>query len=31
MKKKIVVIGSGFSSLASASYLAKLGHQVQVY
>jgi len=31
MKKKIVIIGSGFSSLAAASYLAQLGHQVEVY
>ncbi|TDD75232.1 phytoene desaturase family protein [Flavobacterium caseinilyticum] len=31
MKKKITVIGSGFSSLAAACYLAKSGHQVEVY
>ena len=28
---KIAIIGSGFSSLASASYLAKAGHEVVVY
>jgi phytoene desaturase len=28
MSKKIVVIGSGFAGLTSASYLAKQGHQV---
>ena len=28
--KKIVIIGSGFSSLSAACYLAKKGHQVQV-
>lgn len=31
MKKKITVIGSGFSSLAAACYLAKSGHQVEVF
>ena len=31
MKKNIKVIGSGFSSLAGACYLAKAGHQVTVY
>ena len=29
--KNIIVIGSGFSSLAAACYLAKNGHQVSVY
>jgi len=29
--KKIAVIGSGFSSLAAASYLAKEGHSVTIY
>ena len=28
--KKIVVIGSGFSSLSAACYLAKMGHEVTV-
>ncbi|PRP65800.1 phytoene desaturase family protein [Nonlabens agnitus] len=31
MSKKTAVIGSGFSSLAAASYLAASGHQVTVY
>ncbi|TDQ30877.1 phytoene desaturase family protein [Zeaxanthinibacter enoshimensis] len=31
MKKKIIVIGSGFSSLSAACYLAKEGHQVHIY
>lgn len=31
MKKKIAIIGSGFSSLAAASYLAQAGHEVIVY
>ena len=31
MKKRIAIIGSGFSALASASYLAKEGHQVTIY
>ncbi|MCA6422326.1 MAG: phytoene desaturase [Flavobacterium sp.] len=31
MKKKIRIIGSGFSSLASACYLAHLGHEVTVF
>lgn len=31
MPKKIIVIGSGFSSLAAACYLAKDGHDVHVY
>lgn len=31
MKKKIAIIGSGFSSLAAACYLAQQGNQVTVY
>ncbi len=31
MKKKIVIIGSGFSGLSAACYLAKAGHNVEVY
>lgn len=31
MKKNIAVIGSGFSSLAAACYLAKQGHTVKVF
>ena len=31
MKKTISVIGSGFSSLSAACYLAKSGHEVHVY
>ena len=31
MKKRINIIGSGFSSLAAASYLAKAGYEVVVY
>ena len=31
MRKKINIIGSGFSSLAAASYLAKAGHQVSIF
>jgi phytoene desaturase len=31
MNKEIAIIGSGFSSLAAASYLAKAGHQVSIY
>ena len=31
MGKKIAVIGSGFSSLSAASYLARAGHQVTIY
>ena len=31
MKKKITIIGSGFSSLSAACYLAKYGHQVNIY
>ena len=31
MKKDIAIIGSGFSSLAAASYLAQAGHEVTVY
>ncbi len=31
MKKRITIIGSGFSALAAASYLAKSGHDVHVY
>lgn len=30
MKKKIIIIGSGFSSLSAASYLAKAGYDVTV-
>lgn len=29
--KKIIVVGSGFSSLSVASYLAKEGHQVKIF
>ena len=29
--KKIIVIGSGFSSISVASYLAQSGHQVEIY
>ncbi|MGB2244743.1 MAG: phytoene desaturase family protein [Flavobacteriaceae bacterium] len=29
--KKIIVIGSGFSSISVASYLARSGHQVEIY
>ena len=31
MKKEILIIGSGFSSLAASCYLAKQGHSVTVY
>ena len=31
MKKNIAIIGSGFSSLSAACYLAKKGHKVTVY
>ena len=31
MLKKIAILGSGFSSLAAASYLAQAGHEVQLY
>lgn len=31
MKKNIVIIGSGFSSLAGACYLAKAGNEVTIY
>ena len=31
MPKKIIIIGSGFSSLSAASYLAKAGNEVHVY
>jgi phytoene desaturase len=31
MKKKIKIIGSGFSALSAASYLAKDGHDVTVF
>ena len=30
MKKKVIIIGAGFSSLAASCYLAKAGYQVQV-
>ena len=31
MKKKICIIGSGFSSLAGACYLAQQGHEVHLF
>ena len=31
MKKNIKIIGSGFSSLSAACYLAKAGHDVTIY
>jgi len=31
MKRKIIIIGSGFSALSAASYLAQKGHDVHVY
>ncbi|WP_290476701.1 phytoene desaturase family protein [Leeuwenhoekiella sp. UBA1003] len=31
MSKKIAVLGSGFSALSAASYLAKAGHEVHIY
>ena len=31
MKKKITIIGSGFSALSAACYLAKKGHEVVVF
>jgi phytoene desaturase len=31
MRKKIIIIGSGFSSLSAAAYLAKAGYQVEIY
>jgi len=31
MSKKILIIGSGFSSLSAACYLAKAGHKVSIY
>ncbi|SHN14717.1 phytoene desaturase family protein [Flavobacterium xinjiangense] len=31
MKNKITIIGSGFSALAASCYLAKSGHQVEVF
>jgi len=31
MHKKIIIIGSGFSSLSAASYLAKAGNEVHLY
>ena len=31
MKKNIAIIGSGFSSLSAACYLAKAGHNVTIY
>ncbi len=31
MKKSISIIGSGFSSLSAACYLAKMGHHVSVF
>lgn len=30
MKQQIIIIGSGFSSLAAACYLAKSGHKVTI-
>lgn len=31
MKRKILILGSGFSSLSAASYLAQKGHEVHVF
>lgn len=31
MSKKIIIIGSGFSSLSASCYLSKAGHEVSVY
>lgn len=31
MKQKVLIIGSGFSSLAASCYLAKMGYEVQVF
>jgi phytoene desaturase len=31
MKKDIHIIGSGFSALAAACYLAKAGHEITVF
>ena len=31
MKKRISIIGSGFSSLSAACYLAQLGDQVEIF
>ncbi|MAD30304.1 MAG: hypothetical protein CMC00_04670, partial [Flavobacteriaceae bacterium] len=31
MKRKITIIGSGFSSLSAACYLAKMGYEVSVF
>ncbi|WP_369678637.1 FAD-dependent oxidoreductase [Chryseobacterium sp. ERMR1:04] len=31
MKKKIAIIGSGFSGLSAAAYSAKQGHEVHVF
>ena len=30
MKKQIAIVGSGFSSLAAAAYLAEAGHEVTI-
>ena len=30
-KKKVAIIGAGFSGLSAACYLAKWGHEVTVY
>ena len=31
MKKKLTIIGSGFSSLSASCYMAKAGYEVTVY
>ena len=31
MKKSIAIVGSGFASMAAASYLAKAGHKVSIF